>query len=119
MRSNTSRPVRGARVVISTDQIGDRQNRAANAWLPLAAVSRGAVQPPNETHAHFCGGSADLTRQPNPVQMPSHRFDVNVAKMPQPQSAVAPAKLPRAVPVEPPRPAGLPLAYLRNAKDWK
>jgi hypothetical protein len=115
MTSNTSRPVGRGRVTVPTDQIGDRQNRAANAWLPLQRVAHGAVQPPQ---AHFCGGSADLTRTANPVRMPDHRFDVNTAKMPQPQSEVAPARKPRAVPVEPPGPT-LPLAYLRNARDWK
>jgi hypothetical protein len=84
--------------------------------LPLQHVAHGAVQPPNQTHDHFCGGSADLTRTASPVNLPSHRFDVDQAKMPQPQSAIAPARQPRAVPVELPRSAGLPLAYLRNAK---
>jgi hypothetical protein len=102
----------------SNEEVIMSNNRVNNAWLPLTPIARDVVKPPNEGGGHFCGSSADLTRQPSPVNVPSHHFDVDRAKMAQPQSAIEPGK--GAVPIRPGRAAaGLPLAYLRNAKDWK
>jgi hypothetical protein len=91
----------------------------------MAKVERGVVKPPNQElqgltatrsrtpragvpvtrgsnsqlHAGDPGGSADLTRQQSPVVQPSHRFNVDDARMPQPPAAIEPGK--GAVPVNP------------------
>jgi hypothetical protein len=71
---------------------------ATRSHTPRASVpvTRG---PNSKLHAGDAGGSADLTRQQSPVVLPSHRFNVDDARMPQPPAAIEPGK--GAVPVDP------------------
>jgi hypothetical protein len=86
-------------VVRPPNQPGAVGNGANNSYLPLDRKAGGANPSRYGPGADRRGGSADLSGQASPVTPPDHRFDVNMAKMPQPPSAIEPGK--GAVPVTP------------------
>jgi hypothetical protein len=93
-------------VVRPPNQPGAAGNGANNSYLPLTRVA-GGVEPSNYgAGGDRRGGSMPLGALPSPVQPPNHRFDVGMAKMPQPPSVVEPGK--GAVPVDPWNDSGLP-----------
>ena len=85
-------------VVRPPNKPGAVGNGATNSYQLLVHKAAGVV-PSNHGTGGERGGSADLTRQASPVTPPNHRFDVGMAKMPQPPSAIEPGK--GAVPVTP------------------
>jgi hypothetical protein len=93
-------------VVRPPNQPGAAGNGANNSYLPLTRVA-GGVEPSNYgAGGDRRGGSMPLGALPSPVQPPNHRFDVGMAKMPQPPSVVEPGK--GAVPVDPWNDSGQP-----------
>ena len=93
-------------VVRPPNQAGAAGSGAKNSYLPLDRKN-GCVKPSDYgAGGDRRGGSADLAGQPSPVTPPNHRFDVGMAKMPQPPSAIEPGK--GAVPVTPWSPTGQP-----------
>jgi hypothetical protein len=93
-------------VVRPPNQPGTAGNGANNSYLPLDRKSGAVNHPIYRSGGDRPGGSADLAGQPSPVTPPNHRFDVRLAKMPQPPSAIEPGK--GAVPVNPWAETGLP-----------
>jgi hypothetical protein len=85
---------------------GDRRE---NGFLPLTE-SHGAVA--NANHGDRRGGSEDLAGTASPIVPPNHRFDVGMAKMPQPNSAVTPG--PGSIPVR--TGSGMPVPEMRAPK---
>jgi hypothetical protein len=81
------------------NQEGPGGNCRNNGYLPLS-FGMGDVRPSNlGWGGDRRGGSNPLGGSASPVVPPNHRFDVGLAKMPQPESAVEPGK--GAVPVNP------------------
>jgi hypothetical protein len=93
-------------VVRPPNQPGAAGSAAKNSYLPLDRRDGGVHASNYGTGGDRRGGSADLTGQSSPVVPPNHRFDVGMAKMPQPPSAIDPGK--GAVPVTPWAPTGQP-----------
>jgi hypothetical protein len=63
------------------------------------------------------GGSGALPRLASPVRLPDHRFNVENAQMPQPQSAIEPGR--GDVPIYPVNAKGLPNPTLREPDTAK
>ncbi len=93
-------------VVRPPNQPGAAGNGANNSYLPLDRKAGGVTPFHCEPGGDRRGGSADLAGQASPITPPNHRFDVGMAKMPQPPSAIEPGK--GAVPVTPGTNARLP-----------
>jgi hypothetical protein len=95
-------PVRGGverDVVRPPNQPGAAGNGARNSYLPLS-LQAGSVKPSNYgDDGDRRDGCMPLGAMPSPVEPPNHRFDVGMAKMLQPPSAIEPGK--GAVPVNP------------------
>ena len=89
-------------VVRPSNQPGAAGSGANNSYLPLDRRAAGVNPSHYGTGGDNCGGSADLAGQATPVRLPNHHFDVSMAKMPQPPSAIELGR--GAVPVTP----GLP-----------
>jgi hypothetical protein len=69
-----------------------RGDRRANGYLPMTEHACDC-RPPNEEHrGDRRGGSANLAGMASPIKPPNHRFDVGMAKMPQPPAAETPGK---------------------------
>jgi hypothetical protein len=77
-------------------QLQDLAAARSSAPAAEAAVARASN---SALFAGDPGGSANLERRPSPVVLPSHRFNVADARMPQPPSAIEPGK--GAIPVNP------------------
>ena len=86
-------------VVRPPNQPGPAGSGANNSYLPLDRKAGGVAPSKYGADGDRRGGSADLAGQASPVTPPNHRFDVGMAKMPQPPSAIEPGK--GAVPVTP------------------
>jgi hypothetical protein len=99
---------RGAVKPPNEERPGDHR---ANGYLPLSARPS-ECRPPNEAHrGDRRGGTALLAGMASPVAPPNHRFDVGMAKMPQPGAAETLGV--GAVPVNPFSGGGLPAAVMR------
>ena len=93
-------------VIRPPNKPGAAGNGANNSYLPLSREA-GGVKPSNHgADGDRRGGSMPLAAQPSPVRPPNHRFEVGMAKMPQPRSAIEPGK--GAVPVNPWNDSGQP-----------
>ena len=93
-------------VVRPPNQPGAAGSGANNSYLSLDRRA-GDINPSNHgTGGDRRGGSADLVGQASPVRLPNQHFDVGMAKMPQPPSAIEPGR--GAVPVSPWTDTGLP-----------
>lgn len=85
--------------VIPPNQPGATGNGATNSYLPLSREIGGLIPSNFGAGGDRRSGSVSLDGMPSPVHPPDHRFDVGMAKMPQPPSAVEPGK--GAIPVSP------------------
>jgi hypothetical protein len=90
-------------IVTPANATGPAGNRVQNGFLRLDKAPS-QVYPSNEGGARGDrrGGSGSLAEIASPVTGPDHRFKLDDAKMPQPQSAFAPGQ--GAVPINPPAP---------------
>jgi hypothetical protein len=107
-------PVRGSalRGAVKPPNNTDPGNRAANSYL-LLDKNPSTVRPANEPRAgDRRSGTMPLGGMSSPVKPPNHRFDVGLAKMPQPASADTPAA--GAVPVHPFTGGGLPASWFKR-----
>jgi len=84
-------------VVKPPNEAGPGGNRAHNGYLPLGGTA-GPLPPAGLVGGNRLNGSSPLGEIASPVHLPSQRFDVETAKMPQPPSAIEPGK--GAIPVE-------------------
>jgi hypothetical protein len=85
-------------VVTPPNQAGPGGNRATNGYLPLGG-SAGPLNASSLGGGDRHKGSVPLGGTASPILPPDHRFDVDMAKMPQPPSALEPGK--GAIPVNP------------------
>ncbi len=100
-------------VVRPPNQPSAAGNGANNSYLPLSRGT-GGVKPSNYgAGGDRRDGSMPLNALPSPVQPPNHRFDVGMAKMPQPPSVIEPGK--GAVPVNPWNDSGQPNRAISRA----
>ena len=109
--ADTSVPGGVERGAVKAPNNTDPGDRRANGYLPLSGDGS-AVNPPNGSDRRR--GTMPLGGMASPVRPPNHRFDVGMAKMPQPASAEAPGK--GAVPVNPFTGGGLPASEIRRGK---
>jgi hypothetical protein len=87
---------------------------ATRSAVPPAAVPR--LRGPNSAlHAGDPGGSANLTRQVSAVAPINQRFNVDDARMPQPQSAIEPGR--GDVPINPFLASGPGIARAKSIPD--
>ncbi|MGP0063531.1 MAG: hypothetical protein ACLQGP_08035 [Isosphaeraceae bacterium] len=93
-------------VVRPPNQTGAAGNGANNSYLPLTRGAGGVAPSNYGAGGDRRGGSVPLGTVPSPVHLPDHCFDVGMAKMPQPPSAIEPGK--GAVPVSPWNDSGRP-----------
>jgi hypothetical protein len=107
-------PVHGTvrfNVVVPPNETGPSGNRANNGFLSLSGVAGSGIAP-NNGLGDRRNGSAPLGGKASPVHPPNHRFDVGMAKMPQPPSAIEPGR--GAIPINPWNGSGQPNHALRQ-----
>ena len=85
-------------VVKPSNEAGAGGNRANSSYLPLGG-SAGPLNASSLGGGDRHKGSVPLGGTASPILPPDHRFDVDMAKMPQPPSALEPGK--GAIPVNP------------------